>query len=106
GSSPVELHVSEAAPFSVELAQLVQREAARIGFNLNVRREPPDSYWNTIPGHRPYYANALNPRPTYNMLLNLTWKSGVPWNYSHYNDSKLDGLIDKARMSLDQTERK
>lgn len=106
GNGRVDLHVSDAAPFSVELALLMQREATRINFNLNVRREPSDSYWNTIPGHRPFYANALNPRPTYNMLLSLTWKSGVAWNFSHYNSPALDGLIDQARVTLDAAKRK
>jgi peptide/nickel transport system substrate-binding protein len=106
GKSPIDLHVSDVAPYSVDLAQLVQREAARAGFNLNIRREPADSYWNTIPGNRAFFANVLNPRPTYGMLLNLTWKSGVPWNYSHFSDKTLDSLINQAQESLDADLRK
>jgi peptide/nickel transport system substrate-binding protein len=105
GASKIEINVSDAAPFSVEIGQLLQREAVQIGLNLELKREPADSYWNAVAGQRPFTAINFNPRPTYNMLLNLAWKSGVPWNFSHYANPELDGLIDKARATLDQTAR-
>jgi len=105
GSSKIEIDVSDAAPFSVEIGQLLQREATQIGLDLELKRDPADSYWNTVAGQRPFTAINFNPRPTYNMLLSLAWKSGVPWNFSHYSDSELDNLIDKARTTLDKSER-
>ncbi|MGO8868384.1 MAG: ABC transporter substrate-binding protein [Alphaproteobacteria bacterium] len=105
GSAKIEVNVSDAAPFSVEIGQLLQREAMQIGLNLDLKREPADSYWNAVAGKRPFTAINFNPRPTYNILLSLAWKSGVPWNFSHYSNPELDKLIDKARATLDQTER-
>ena len=106
GNSKVELHTSEASPYGLELGQLVQREAAAIGFNMDLRREPSDSYWNTIAGKRAIFINAHSARPTYNILLTLFWKSTAPWNYSRLSDDRLDRLIDEGRMTLDAAKRK
>src|SRR3546814_12964570 len=40
GKSPVPVHVSEASAFSVEIGQILLRQAAGIGMNLNLRKEP------------------------------------------------------------------
>lgn len=106
GNSRIELHVSDASAFSVEIGQLLQREASAIGLNLDLRREPADSYWSNVAGKRALFAATFNPRPTYNMLLNLAWKTGAAWNFSHYSDPQLDGLIDNARIELDDGKRK
>lgn len=105
GNSSIELHVSDASAFSVEIGQLLQREAAGVGLNLDLRREPADSYWSAVAGKRALFAATFNPRPTYNMLLNLAWKTGAAWNFSHYSDPDLDAMIDKARVVLDGTQR-
>lgn len=106
GSSRVPIHVSDASAFSVEIAQFMQREASAVGLNLDVRREPADSYWSAVAGKRAFFAATFNPRPTYNMMLNLTWKSGAAWNFSHYSNPTLDRLIDRARATTDEGQRK
>ncbi|TPJ33478.1 ABC transporter substrate-binding protein [Mesorhizobium sp. B2-6-5] len=105
GNSRVELHVSDASAFSVEIGQLLQREAAGVGLNLNLRREPADSYWSAVAGKRALFAATFNPRPTYNMLLNLAWKTGAAWNFSHYSNPNLDAMIDSARTTPDEAKR-
>src|SRR3546814_7057959 len=47
----------------------------------------------------------INPRPTYNILLNMTWKTGAVFNFSNYSNPKLDGLIDTARVTADAAKR-
>jgi peptide/nickel transport system substrate-binding protein len=106
GASTLEIHVSDAAPFSVDIGQLLQREASRIGLTVELKREPADSYWNAVAGQRPFTSITFNPRPTYNMLLNLAYKAGAAWNFSHVNDPALDKLIDDARSTLDKEQRK
>jgi peptide/nickel transport system substrate-binding protein len=103
GNTKIEVAVSDAVIYSVDMGQLLQREAARAGLNLELKREPADSYWNAVAGKRPFFAANFHPRPTYNMLLNLAWKGGAAWNFSHYSNPKLDQLIDQARATLDQT---
>ncbi len=38
--------------------------------------------------------------------MNLGYRSGVPWNESHYNSAKFDSLLDDAGSTLDVNERR
>ena len=106
GTTPVEVHVSEASPFSIDIAQLLQREASRIGLNLDVRRNPSDSFYNNVSGFRPVSANSMNPRPTEGMNLNLSWRSGAAWNRPRFASPEVDKLIDQASATADHDARK
>lgn len=101
GAAPFEISASVAAQFSVEMGQMIVREASRIGMNVRIRNEPSDGYWTVIAGKKPYSFTNFNPRPTYNQLLNLAYRSGAVWNYSHYENPQLDQLIDLTRATLD-----
>ena len=105
GTSTLEIDVSDAAPFSADIGQLMQREASRIGLTIELKRDPADSYWNVVAGKRPFTAINFNPRPTYNMLLNLAYRSGAVWNFSHINNPALDKMIDDARSMPDKAKR-
>jgi peptide/nickel transport system substrate-binding protein len=105
GSSRIEVNVSDASPFSTDIAQLIQRDAARIGMNIDIRRNPSDSYWNNVSGQRPITANTINPRPTIAMNLNLSWRTGAPWNRTNLRNQELDRLIDQASAEPDLNRR-
>ncbi len=106
GSTPFELSVSDAALYSVELGQMIHREAQRIGMNLSLRREPAESYWTAVAGQKPYAMTNFHPRPTVNMLLDLAFRKGAVWNFSHYNNERLEQLMDQSRATLDMDLRK
>lgn len=106
GQTKVELSISDAVVYSVDIGQLMQREAARAGLNLELRREPTDSYWTAVAGNRPYFGTNFHPRPTYNMFLNLAWRKGAAWNFSHYESEKMESLITQAQSTLDEAKRK
>ena len=40
------------------------------------------------------------------MVLNLGYRSGVPWNESHYNNPAFDRALDVAGATLDVEERR
>jgi len=40
------------------------------------------------------------------MVLDLAYRTGVPWNESHYSNPKLDALLDQADATLDVEKRK
>jgi len=106
GQAPVEISVSEGVVYSVEMGQILQREGSRAGLNIQLRREPTDSYWTAVAGKRAIFATNFFARPTYNLLLSLTWKTGSQWNYSHFSNPSLDKLIDATRSTLDVEKRK
>jgi peptide/nickel transport system substrate-binding protein len=102
----LELHVSEAAQNSIEIGLLLQRNAARIGLNIDLKREPTEGYWSNIWIKRAFHAGVWNPRPTYNIMATLIWKSDANWNETQYKNPRLDKLIDEARATVDQAKRK
>lgn len=106
GNAPIEISMGDAVLYSVDIGQLMQREAMRAGLNLQIKREPAESYWTAVAGKRPFFATNFHPRPTYNMLLNLAWKKGAAWNFSHYENEKLEKLIDATRAEFDLAKRK
>jgi peptide/nickel transport system substrate-binding protein len=40
------------------------------------------------------------------MVLSLAYRSGVPWNESHYSNAEFDALLTKAEGTLDVDERR
>jgi peptide/nickel transport system substrate-binding protein len=106
GNTPVEMSMGDGVLYSVDIGQLLQREAMRAGLNLQIKREPAESYWTAVAGKRPFFATNFHPRPTYNMLLNLAWKKGAVWNFSHYENDRLVQLIDMTRAEFDPVRRK
>lgn len=102
----LELHVSEAAANSIETGQFLQREAAQIGLNIDLKREPRDGYWSNIWLKRGFYGGEWNPRPTYDMILSLAWTSTAKWNETKVQHPSLDNLIAEGRVTVDGTKRK
>lgn len=102
GNAPMEISVSDAVLYSADLGQMIQREASRIGMNLQIRKEPSESYWSAVAGKKPYSMTNFHPRPTYGMLLNLSWRKGAVWNFSHYENDRLEQLIIESGATLDQ----
>ncbi|MFG3594685.1 ABC transporter substrate-binding protein [Bradyrhizobium sp. RDI18] len=105
-NASVELHVSEAVQNSIEMGLLLQREAARAGLTISLKREPSDGYWSNIWMKRPFHAVQWNPRPTESIMATLVWKSDAKWNDTQFKDVRLDHLINTARGTVDLAKRK
>lgn len=105
-NSKIELNVSEAAIYSMEMGLLLQNEAKKIGLDVELRRWPSDTYWSSVYRKRAFCGVQWNPRPTYNMTLAYIWKSDAYWNDTNFKSEKLDALINDARTTLDLPKRK
>ena len=102
----LELHVSEAAYASVELGMMLQNEAAKVGCNIQLRREPTDGYWSNIWRKRSFHAGEWNARPTNDLLLSIGYTSNAKWNESNYKNPRLDELVTLGRGTVDFAKRK
>jgi peptide/nickel transport system substrate-binding protein len=102
----IELHVTEAAQNSVEIGLLLQRDAARAGLQIDLKREPAEGYWSNIWIKRAFHSVIWNPRPTYNIMATLIHKSDANWNDTRCGSPQLDELIDSARGTVDPAKRK
>jgi len=76
-----------------------------IGVTVNMNVLPSAQYWD----HWTTEAFAYTPwthRPLGTMVLDLAYRTGVPWNESHYANPRLDALLDKADATVDVARRK
>lgn len=103
----IPLHASDAAGNgAVDIALTLQQNAAKIGFKIDVQREPADGYWSSTWMQKAFFMSGWNMRPTANIMLTLAYKSDASWNESAFKSSRLDEIILQARGELDKTKRK
>ncbi len=77
-------------------------KAAGIRVKMNVL--PSAQFWDTW-DKVPFGFTEWTHRPLGFMVLGLAYRSGVPWNESHYANPEFDALLTKAEGTLDIKER-
>ena len=103
----VKLHVSPAAGGSAgpDLGLHLAESAKKIGFNIEIVREPADGYWSSVWMKRPFHMSNWNPRATADLRFSLVSLSDAKWNEDFYKNPQLDELIVKARGQVDGPDR-
>ena len=76
---------------------------ARINVKINV--QPGTQYWENWT-KTPFGMTGWTHRPLGVMVLNLGYRSGVPWNESNYSNPEFDKALDEASSTLDVNERR
>ncbi len=76
---------------------------AGIDVRLNVL---PGAEFLKIWKKTPFGLTSWTHRPLGVMVMNLAYRSGVPWNESHYNSAEFDAALDDASGTLDVNERR
>ena len=77
----------------------------QIGVNVKMNVLPSAQYWD----HwmiEPFAFTNWTHRPLGTMVLDLAYRTGVPWNESHFANPKFDALLDQADATLDVEKRK
>lgn len=92
---------------SWELAamQAFKEQCAPAGINLQLNPVPAATYWG-IWTTTPFGMTAWTHRPLGVMVLNLAYRSGVPWNEASYANPAFDKALDEASAILDVNKRK
>jgi peptide/nickel transport system substrate-binding protein len=80
-----------------------QLRDAGIKLNVNVM---PDAKYQEIWNKTSFGATSWTHRPLGTMALSLAYRSGVPWNESHYNNPAFDAALDDAEATIDTAARK
>ncbi len=65
------------------------------GFNVERRVIPGSTFWNDWASY-PYSSTTWNHRELGVMVLNLAYKTGVPWNETAYSNPEFDALLAQA----------
>ena len=75
------------------------------GIRVNVIREPEDTYWGEVWMSVPLCTDYWGGRPPY-IAIEITSRSGAPWNEAYYSNLELDALLDEVPSEPDFAKRK
>jgi peptide/nickel transport system substrate-binding protein len=99
------LHTSTVSPGMVEFAVAFRELAAPAGLNVEIQRQPEDSYWSEVWLKEPFTTVGWNGRNP-DEALSVVYLSDADWNESRYQNPEFDDLVVRARGLADLEERK
>ena len=106
GNTTVPIVAAEVAPGAVEQCLFLQREAAKIGMNIDVQKVTTDGYWGAVWLKAPMCVVSWNMRPTANIMMTLAFKSDAAWNETYHQDPEFDKILVEVRGVTDAAKRK
>ena len=106
GSAPVEIITAEVGGGTVEQCLVLQREAKKIGLNIEVKKVVTDGYWRAVWMKAPMCVVRWNMRPTANMMLRILSHSQSKWNDTFWKNEQFDQLLDEVLSVTDPATRK
>ncbi|MDH3690666.1 MAG: ABC transporter substrate-binding protein [Gammaproteobacteria bacterium] len=107
GLDKVEIAIACKKDPAWELAavQAMVEQMKEAGLNATINLMPSAQFWDNwdkVPVGFTSWAH----RPLGFMVLGLAYRTGVPWNESHYSNPEFDELLTKAEGTLDVEERR
>jgi ABC-type transport system substrate-binding protein len=99
------IDVKKEPPWEVAVVQALAQMCRPAGIRIRINVMPNTQYWE-IWNKTPFGFTAWTHRPLGVMVLNLAYRSGVPWNESHHVDAEFDRRLDQASAALDVDERR
>ncbi len=106
GNTPVPIVVADVGVGAVEQALYLQREAKKIGLNIEVQKVAPDGYWSAIWKVAPICATNWNMRPTANIMLSVAYHSQAKWNESFWKNEQFDQILTDVLAVTDLAKRR
>lgn len=105
GITSAPLKVAEVGPGLTDICLMLQRECAKVGFNLKINKVPNDGYWGAIWNKDPFHVSSWNMRPTANIMMTLAYASDAKWNESAWKNERFDKLLLESRGETDPAKR-
>lgn len=104
---PILLRTSDAAfRGAVDAATMFQQHALAAGIDLQIKREPADSYFNNVWNIEPFVASYWGGRPVQDLMYSLAYKSDADWNETRWQRPDFDRMLIEARGELDEVRRR
>ncbi|MDD9907842.1 MAG: ABC transporter substrate-binding protein [Rhodospirillaceae bacterium] len=79
---------------------VLKQNLADAGITLKVNVMPAAQYWE-VWDKAPFSLTSWAHRPLGTMSLGLAYRSGVPWNETHYASKEFDALLGQAESTID-----
>ena len=106
GNATVPIVAADVGTGCVEQTLFLQREAAKIGLNIDVQKVTTDGYWGAVWLKAPICVVNWNMRPTANIMMTLAFKSDAAWNETYHQDSEFDKILVEVRGVTEPAKRK
>ncbi|MEQ8664514.1 MAG: ABC transporter substrate-binding protein [Rhodospirillales bacterium] len=100
-----EIAINAGSPWEVNAAQAMAEQWKQGGFNIKLNVMPGAQFWD-VWDKVPFGMTSWAHRPLGFMVLGLAYRTGVPWNETHYSNAEFDALLTKAEGTLDVDERR
>ena len=91
--------------WELDAMQAFKQQCAPAGIDLQLNVMPSSQYWE-VWDTTPFGFTSWTHRPLGVMVLNLGYRSGVPWNETHYDNPDFDKALDEATATLDVNARR
>ena len=91
--------------FERDTADAMAAQLRDAGFNVDRTIIPGATFWNDWANY-PFSGTTWNNRELGVMVLNLAYRTGVPWNETGYANPEFDALLDQANGIPDADERR
>ncbi|RMD61765.1 MAG: ABC transporter substrate-binding protein [Alphaproteobacteria bacterium] len=101
----IKIDLKATPAWELAAVQALKEQLKPAGIELDLNVMPGAQYWE-VWDKTPFGFTAWTHRPLGVMVLNLGYRSGVPWNESHYNNPAFDKALDEATGTLDVNERR
>ncbi|SHJ89694.1 peptide/nickel transport system substrate-binding protein [Shimia gijangensis] len=105
-STTIPIVTADLSPGTVEQCLYLQREGAKIGMNIDVKKVTTDGYWGAVWLKEPIAVAVVNMRPTANILMSLLFKSDAKWNETRWHNEQFDQTLVEVRGVTDAAKRK
>ena len=92
-------------PWHQTACEAMRDQMKEAGINLKVNVMPAAKYWE-IWDKTAFGCTAWTHRPLGTMVMSLGYRTGVPWNESHYANPEFDKALNAAEATLDVEQRK
>ena len=88
-----------------DAALLWQASAKACGIEINVIREPEDSYWNNVWLKKPFCASYWSGRPSADWMFTTGFAADAAWNDTRWKNPRFNELLVAARTETDDKKR-
>ncbi len=101
----IAIDVNNDSKWEVDAVQAMVEMWKQAGIRVTINVMPGSRYWE-VWDKTPFGMTGWTHRPLGVMVLNLGYRSGVPWNESRYSNPEFDKALDEAGAILDVAERR
>ena len=101
GITSAEMQVAEISNGITDTVLILQRECAKIGFDLKIKKVPNDGYWGAVWMKTPMHVSDWNMRPTANIMFNIAFAPDAKWNDSQWKNPQMGRLLESAWSETD-----